>query len=43
MLYEVITVDFSNPEAGAWYAGKLEALLDMGVDAFKTDFGERIV
>lgn len=35
-------VDFTNPEAAAWYAGKLEALLDDGVDAFKTDFGERI-
>lgn len=35
-------VDFTNPEARAWYAGKLRALLDMGVDTFKTDFGERI-
>lgn len=35
-------VDFTNPEAREWYAGKLEALLDMGVDCFKTDFGERI-
>ncbi|MEV6784556.1 alpha-xylosidase, partial [Streptomyces sp. NPDC051098] len=35
-------VDFSNPEARAWYAGKLEALLEMGVDCFKTDFGERV-
>ncbi len=35
-------VDFTNPNAAAWYAGKLEALLDMGVDCFKTDFGERI-
>jgi alpha-glucosidase (family GH31 glycosyl hydrolase) len=35
-------VDFTNPDACAWYAGKLRALLDMGVDAFKTDFGERI-
>lgn len=35
-------VDFTNPEACAWYASKLEALLDMGVDCFKTDFGERI-
>ncbi|HKT03301.1 MAG TPA: alpha-xylosidase, partial [Rugosimonospora sp.] len=35
-------VDFTNPDARAWYAGKLRALLDMGVDCFKTDFGERI-
>ncbi|MDA4675844.1 alpha-xylosidase, partial [Enterobacter asburiae] len=35
-------VDFTNPEASAWFTGKLDALLDMGVDAFKTDFGERI-
>jgi alpha-D-xyloside xylohydrolase len=35
-------VDFTNPEATAWYQGKLRALLDIGVDAFKTDFGERI-
>lgn len=35
-------VDFTNPEACAWYAGKLKKLMDMGVDCFKTDFGERI-
>lgn len=35
-------LDFTNPDAVAWYQGKLEALLDMGVDCFKTDFGERI-
>ncbi|HEX7431474.1 MAG TPA: alpha-xylosidase [Candidatus Limnocylindrales bacterium] len=35
-------VDFTNPEARRWYASKLDALLDMGVDCFKTDFGERI-
>ena len=35
-------VDFTNPAATAWYAGKLRLLLDMGVDSFKTDFGERI-
>lgn len=35
-------VDFTNPEACRWYADKLRALVDMGVDCFKTDFGERI-
>ena len=35
-------VDFTNPGAREWYASKLKALLDMGVDAFKTDFGEKI-
>lgn len=35
-------VDFTNPEACKWYAGKLKDLLNMGVDCFKTDFGERI-
>ncbi|MFD9873859.1 alpha-xylosidase [[Kitasatospora] papulosa] len=35
-------VDFTNPAARAWYDDKLRALLDQGVDCFKTDFGERI-
>lgn len=35
-------VDFTNPAACEWYTSKLETLLDMGVDCFKTDFGERI-
>jgi alpha-D-xyloside xylohydrolase len=35
-------VDFTNPAACAWFASKLKALLDMGVDAFKSDFGERV-
>jgi alpha-D-xyloside xylohydrolase len=35
-------VDFTNPEAKSWFTGKLAALLDDGVDCFKTDFGERI-
>lgn len=35
-------VDFTNPEAVKWYTGMLKSLLDMGVDCFKTDFGERI-
>lgn len=35
-------VDFTNPAACEWYASKLRALIDMSVDCFKTDFGERI-
>ncbi|MCK0470180.1 alpha-xylosidase [Halalkalibacter sp. APA_J-10(15)] len=35
-------VDFTNPAACQWYADKLRDLVDMGVDSFKTDFGERI-
>lgn len=35
-------VDFTNPEACKWYESYLEKLIDMGVDSFKTDFGERI-
>ena len=35
-------VDFTNPDATKWYLSYLEKLVDMGVDSFKTDFGERI-
>lgn len=35
-------VDFTNPAAVKWYQAALKRLLDMGVDCFKTDFGERI-
>ncbi len=35
-------VDFTNPAARDWFKSKLRPLLEMGVDCFKTDFGERI-
>jgi alpha-D-xyloside xylohydrolase len=35
-------VDFTNPQAWKWFQSKLQTLVDIGVDAFKTDFGERI-
>ncbi|KAJ1338375.1 alpha-xylosidase [Microdochium nivale] len=35
-------VDFTNPAACAWYVACLDGLFDQGVDAIKTDFGERI-
>jgi len=35
-------VDFTNPAACKWYSDRLRALLAMGADCFKSDFGERI-
>ncbi|TVY93591.1 Alpha-xylosidase [Lachnellula willkommii] len=35
-------IDFTNPEAAAWYVGCLHELFDKGIDSIKTDFGERI-
>lgn len=35
-------VDITNPGACAWYVECLNGLFDKGVDALKTDFGERI-
>lgn len=35
-------VDFTNPKATKWYQERLGEIIDMGVDAIKTDFGERI-
>ena len=35
-------IDFTNPDAVAWYKSCLKKLMKQGVDAFKTDFGERI-
>jgi len=33
-------VDFSNPDAVEWWKDRHDHLLEMGVDVFKTDFGE---
>ncbi len=35
-------VDLSFPEAKKWFQGLLKPLLEMGVDVFKTDFGEGV-
>ena len=34
--------DFTNPDTVEWYRDRLVELMRMGVDSFKTDFGERI-
>ncbi|MDD6824604.1 MAG: alpha-xylosidase [Oscillospiraceae bacterium] len=35
-------VDFTNPYACRWFAGKIKKLCSQGVNCIKTDFGERI-
>lgn len=35
-------IDFTNPDARKWYGNKIRELAEMGIDAVKTDFGERI-
>lgn len=35
-------VDFTNPAATKWYQEQLRRLVHLGVDCFKTDFGEEI-
>ncbi|GAA0377267.1 alpha-xylosidase [Acrocarpospora corrugata] len=35
-------VDFTNPDAAAWFRGLLKPLLEQGVAAFKTDFAEGV-
>ncbi|NQX10851.1 alpha-xylosidase [Microbacteriaceae bacterium VKM Ac-2855] len=35
-------VDFTNPDATAWFQEKLRGIVRQGIDSFKTDFGERI-
>jgi alpha-D-xyloside xylohydrolase len=37
---EDAVLDFSNPDAVAWYQEKLRGLLKMGVSVIKADFGE---
>lgn len=38
----VLQVDFTNPEATAWYQGLLDWATDLGYDGFMYDFGEYV-
>ncbi len=38
--YEDVVLDFTNPNAIAWYESKIEGLLKLGVGSIKVDFGE---
>jgi alpha-D-xyloside xylohydrolase len=40
--YRGAIVDFSDPDAREWWQEKHRELLDMGVDVFKTDYGEYV-
>ncbi|MDC7126623.1 MAG: alpha-xylosidase [Spirochaetales bacterium] len=35
-------IDFTNPEAVAWYQDKIRNLIEMGAAVIKTDFGEKV-
>jgi len=39
---QVAVIDLTNPAAAAWFKDLHRPLLRMGVDAFKTDFGEDV-
>jgi alpha-glucosidase (family GH31 glycosyl hydrolase) len=38
--HQVLTIDFTKPEAAAWYQSLLQRGLDLGYDGWMLDFGE---
>ncbi len=38
---DCILIDFSNPAARRWWAGRVREMLDLGFDGFMEDFGEQ--
>mgnify|MGYP002510180723 CR=1 FL=1 len=42
LLSPCVLLDFTNPEAKAWFQDKVKKVLSEGVDVLKTDFGEDI-
>ena len=37
-----LVIDYSNPAAASWYGAKISKLIEQGVSAIKTDFGDCI-
>jgi alpha-glucosidase (family GH31 glycosyl hydrolase) len=38
-----VLLDFTNPATRAWWAQRLQAVLDLGADGFMQDFGEEVM
>ncbi len=36
-------IDFTNPSAARWFAGRIDHGLDLGADGFMADFGEQVL